>query len=415
MPGRVFVIFLTVLIGFSIPVALAAAAEEGGRKVLYWYDPMVPGQKFDKPGKSPYMDMDLVPFYADEAPQKNASGESPSSAVQIDARYRQALGVKIAPARMENFGKSVQAPGIVAPETRLEHVVAVRSAGWIVDLKTDAEGDTVKKGDLLFTCYSPALMTAQTDFLSGQQGERGEHRLRFYGMDDKAIAELKAQGKFMESTPFYAPEDGTVTRLNVRKGAYVKEGDAVLTLQDFSRVWVMAQVPVGDLQFVSAETPATVSVNETGRTFRTSAEYIFPVADGESRTGMVRLALDNPDQDLKTGSLVTVAFETGGKARLAVPEQAVLYGKDGARVIEATGKGYFRPVTVETGITAHGMTEILSGLKEGQNVVTSGQFMIDAESSLRGGTEDMENGTEENTKSTDMKAMDMGGHHAHEH
>jgi Cu(I)/Ag(I) efflux system membrane fusion protein len=383
---RVFVILL-LLLAFAVPVA---AADEGGRKALYWYDPMVPGQKFDKPGKSPYMDMELVPFYADQAGGDN-------NAIQIDASYRQALGVKTAPAQMQEFGKAIHAFGTITPETRREYIVAVRTGGWITDLNADAVGDTVKKGDLLFTFYSPDLLSAQADYLVGQRGGKvvgdPDKRLRLYGMDDKAIAALKEKGSFIEQTPFYAPTDGTVTTLNVRKGSYIDpqaSGNAtVLTLQDFSQVWIIASVPVKNLQFLSTGTPAIVAVDETGQSFNAVADFIYPMTDMESREGMVRLVVDNPDGKLKTGSLVNIMFEAQSQKRLAVPAESVLYGKDGGHVIENLGNGTFRPVKVETGITAHGLTEIVSGLKEGQSIVTSGQFMIDAESNLRGGLNNM--------------------------
>ncbi len=390
---RVFIIVL-LLLAFAAPVM---AAEESERKVLYWYDPMVPGQKFDKPGKSPYMDMELVPFYEDEA------GGEKNDTLSIEPAYRQALGVKAAPVQMQEFGKTIHAFGTITPETRREYIVAVRTSGWIADLKTDAIGDTVKKGDLLFTYYSQDLMAAQSDYLLGSRvGDPGQ-RLRLYGMNEKAIAELKAKGRFLEQTPFYAPADGTVTTLNVRKGSYIDaEGqmNTVLTLQDFSQVWVEAHVPVKDLQFLTAGTPAMVTIDETGEAIKAMTDYIHPTTDIESRKGIVRLVVDNPDGRLKTGSLVNVMFEAGSQPRLAVPAEAVLYGKDGGHVIEDLGDGAFRPVTVKTGITSNGMTEIASGLKEGQSIVTSGQFMIDAESSLRGGLSNMGAG------------MDMEGDHA---
>ena len=379
------VLFFVLLLFAFMPAAVAA--DKSDRKVLYWYDPMVPGQKFDKPGKSPFMDMDLVPFYEDEA-----SGEAgtPENAIKIDPAYIQSLGVKTAEVTHHDFGRSIRAFGKIAPSTRLEYAVDVRTKGWIVDLPVDAVGDTVKKGDLLFTYYSPDLMTAQSDFLIGSKIGGAEQRLRLYGMDNKAITELKKRCKFFEETPFYAPADGTVSMLNVRKGAYVNEGGSVLKLQDFSRLWVNADVPVKDVQFLAVGTPATVTVPETGDRYETTVDFIHPVNDPVSRTVMVRLILDNPDGTLKPDTYVDAVFNAAVQSRLAVPEEAVLYGGMGAYVIESAGDGYFRPVMVKTGITADGLTEIKSGLKHGQRIVTSGQFMLDAESNLRGGFSSMD-------------------------
>lgn len=355
------------------------------QKILYWYDPMTPGQKFDKPGKSPYMDMDLVPFY--EENQSSSSG----GAFQIDAAYRQALGVKTAPVGLREFGKGIAAFGAVMPNTRLQHDIAVRTAGWIVDLKASAVGDVVKKGDMLLTYYSPDLMSAQSDFLIGaNRVGNTEQRLRLYGMNDQSIGLLKKSGHAMHETPFYAPADGTVSSLNVRKGSYMEEGGTALTLQDYTEIWIEASLPVRDLQFLSAGTPATVIIPETGETFHAAADLIYPVTDPQSRTGTVRLVLKNLKGEFKTGALLDVTFEAEKYSRLAVPEDAVLYGADGAYVIEDIGKGYFQSVMVQTGLRAQGFTEIRAGLEDGQNIVTSGQFLIDAESNLRGGIKQME-------------------------
>lgn len=358
--------------------------QENERKILYWYDPMVPDQKFDKPGKSPYMDMDLIPFYEER--------RSPSSGgkLQINAIYRQALGVKTAPVARHEFGISIPAFGTVMPSTRLEHEIAVRTAGWIVDLQTSAVGDVVKKGDMLFTYYSPDLISAQSDFLAGSHIGNAGQRLRLYGMNDQSIAELEKSGHVLRETPFYAPADGTVSMLGVRKGSYMKEGDVALGLQDYSEVWIEASLPVRDLRFLSSGTPATISIPDTGEVFHAAADIIYPITDPQSRTGTVRLVLKNPENALKTGSLVDVNFEAAKSLHLAVPEEAVLYGADGTYVIEDMGNGYFRPAVVQTGLRANGFTEIITGLDEGQNIVTSGQFMIDAESSLRGGMMQME-------------------------
>lgn len=373
--------------------------------------PMHPHIHGKKGERCPICGMDLVPQTEEQpisTPPESGTDKTSDKegALQITPTYRQALGVKTAPARMENFGKIIHAFGSIVPSTRGEHIVALRTGGWISDLKTNAVGDAVKKGDLLFNFYSPNLISAQVDFLAGRRGASvigaPDQRLRLYGMDEKAIAELKTNGGFPRLTPFYAPTDGTVTALDVREGSYVgaEGGDnTILTLQDFSQVWVEAHVSIKDLQFVSAGTPATVKVDETGETLHAVTDYIYPMTDMESRKGMVRLLLDNPEGTLKTGSIVNVLFDAGSKPRLAVPAEAVLYGKEGGHIIEALGDGYFQPVAVKTGITAHGLTEIASGLKEGQSVVTSGQFMIDAESSLRGGM-------------SNMVGMDMGDDHA---
>jgi len=352
--------------------------------------PHIHGKRGDR---CPICGMDLVPQTRTETPvqediensedDKDETGKE--GALYIEPVYRQALGVETATVNRHEFGKAIHAYGHVAPSTRLEHAIAVRTAGWIVDLKTDAVGDTVRKGDLLFTFYSPDLMTAQSDYLLGNRVGNAEQRLRLHGMDEQSIAELKKNGRFLEETPFYAPADGVVSTLNVRKGAYLEEGDMVLTLQNYAQVWVQAHLPLRDMQFLTVGTPATITIDKTGESIKASVDFIYPETDPQSRNGLVRLVLDNSEGKMKTDALVNIAFEADSQRRLAVPAEAVLYGKNGGHVITVLGDGYFKPVKVETGITAHGMTEILSGLKEGEKIVTSGQFMIDAESSLSGG------------------------------
>lgn len=404
------VLFFVLLLFAFAPAAIAA--EE-------YICPMHPHISGEEGDSCPICGMTLVPKVEktpDNTDHEGHSTGAPEGALHIDSSYVQALGVKTAEVTHHNFGRNIRAFGKIAPSTRLEYAVDVRTKGWIVDLPVDAVGDTVKKGDLLFTYYSPDLMTAQSDFLIGSKIGGAEQRLRLYGMDEKAITELKKRGKFFEETPFYAPADGTVTMLNVRKGSHVNEGGSIVKLQDFSKLWVNVDVPVKDIQFLAVETPATVTVPETGDSYETSIDFIHPVNDPQSRTVMARLILDNPDGGLKPDTYVDAAFKANVQSRLAVPAEAVLYGGMGAYVMENISDGYFNPVMVETGITADGLTEIKSGLKHGQRIVTSGQFMLDAESNLRGGMAAMGhdhggadmNGMEQPEPA--MKGMDHGQH-----
>ncbi|MCB9988293.1 MAG: efflux RND transporter periplasmic adaptor subunit [Rhodospirillales bacterium] len=379
------VLFFILFLFAFVPSALAAED--------IYICPMHPHISGEEGDTCPICGMTLVPKVAeapDGADHEGHSAAAAEGAFHIDPSYVQTLGVRTAEAMHHDFGRNIRAFGKIAPSTRLEYAVDVRTKGWIVGLPVAAVGDTVKKGDLLFTYYSPDLMSAQSDFLIGSRIGNAEQRLRLYGMDDKGIAELKKQGKFLEETPFYAPADGTVTMLNVRKGAHVNEGGSVLKLQDFSKLWVNADVPVRDVQFLEKGMPATITVPETGEHYETTVDFIDPVDDPQSRTVQVRLLLDNPDGTLKSDTYVDVVFNADVQSRLAVPVEAVLYGEMGAYVIEDAGDGYFKPVMVETGITADGLTEIKSGLSHGQRIVTSGQFMLDAESNLRGGMAGME-------------------------
>ncbi|HOO82255.1 MAG TPA: efflux RND transporter periplasmic adaptor subunit [Alphaproteobacteria bacterium] len=373
--------FVLVLFAF-VPVAVAA--EE-------YICPMHPHISGEEGNNCPICGMTLVPKVNEmpEGKSHEVHGSAPEGAFHIDPSYVHALGVKTAEVTHHEFGKAIRAFGKISTNTRLEYAIDVRSKGWIVDLPVDAVGDTVKKGDLLFTYYSPDLMSAQSDFLLGSRVGNARQRLRLYGMDDKAIAELTKKGKFLDKTPFHAPVDGTVTMLNVRKGSHVNEGGSVMKLQDFSRLWVNIDVPVRDVQFLAVGTPAQITVPETGEVYETVIDFIHPVNDPKTRTVMVRLILENHDGILKLDTYVDAVFNADVQSRLAVPAEAILYGSMGAYVMENVKDGYFKPVMVKTGITANGLTEIKSGLLHGQRIVTSGQFMLDAESNLKGGMEAM--------------------------
>jgi membrane fusion protein, copper/silver efflux system len=352
--------------------------------------PMHPHVHGSKGEYCPICGMELVPASPQETPPQNV----PAEAINISPAYMQALGVKSEKAVRRDFGKTVHSFGRIVPSTRDEYQVSLRKGGWIRDLKTSAVGDTVKKGDVLFTFYSPELIAIQLEYLAGlKSGFRAattDQRLRLFGMDEQAIEWFKKQNSIMEDVPFHAPADGVVTVLNARKGAYVAEGSVLLTLQDYSKVWGDVHILLKDMQFISVGTPAKVTVAQTGESVSTVIDYIHPVTDPDNLEAMARLVLDNSAGNLKTGAPVDVVFTGKPQSRLAVPEEAVLYSGMGAYVVEDLSNGNFHPVMVKTGISSDGLTEITSGLSEGQYVVTSGQFMLDAESHLRGGMTNMD-------------------------
>ncbi len=341
----------------------------------------------------PICGMALVPK-AVQIPNIEHSGEAPENAVHITPTYVQALGVRSEKVKTHEFGKSIRSFGKIEASTRLEHIISVREKGWITNLKTSAVGDEVKKGDVLFTYYSPDVMSAQSDYLialrRGNASRNTEQRLRLVGMDEKAIASFKKNRQMMENTPFHAPIDGVISALNIRLGSHLKEGGAVLSIQDFSKVWVNANVNLRDLLFLKIGSTTKIILPETGVIYNSVINYIHPITDPETRTATIRIVLDNDNGEIKPNSYVDVIFSGDVKQRLAVPTQAVIHDSRGAHVIENLGDGYFKAIMVKIGITANGFTEITNGLKSGQNVVTSGQFMIDAESNLRGATEKME-------------------------
>nr|VFJ48137.1 MAG: membrane fusion protein, Cu(I)/Ag(I) efflux system [Candidatus Kentron sp. FM]VFJ55731.1 MAG: membrane fusion protein, Cu(I)/Ag(I) efflux system [Candidatus Kentron sp. FM]VFK07979.1 MAG: membrane fusion protein, Cu(I)/Ag(I) efflux system [Candidatus Kentron sp. FM] len=362
--------------------------------------PMHPHYIAGEPGTCPICGMDLVPI-ANAAKTVEETGKDLSApdgetdtgtraAITIPPETIQNIGVRTEQAAMVRFGTDIRSYGVVTENARTTHVISGRVAGWIEELHITAVGDEVKEGDLLFTLYSPELISAQQDYIAAIKGAIGGRiassakRLRSLGIGNKALEEIKTRRRKLEHPPFYAETGGIVSHLMVSRGSYLKPGMQVATIQDYSSVWVEVSVAEKDLEFLKKNSKATVTFpNLGGMTRLAHIDYIHPTIDSDSRTGRVRLVLDNPDGNLKPGAYADVVFETDIDKRLGIPSEAILKSSEGDFVVAALGEGRFQPRKVETGIRNKGRTEIVDGLTEGETVVVSGQFLIDSESSLR--------------------------------
>ncbi len=366
----------------------STSTSKGEKKILYWVAPMNPNYKMDKPGKSP-MGMDLVPVYAEEEGEvKTKKNRNKRSSVTISPETIQSIGVRTQAAQMASFGTLVRSYGDVTENVRLQSDISGRVSGWIKDLKIKAEGDAVKKGDLLFTLDSPELISAQQDYVSAlKTGVKGrvsaaKRRLGSLGVQDKAIKEIK--GKAQPYIPFYATQDGIVSEINIREGSYIKAGMKLIQIQDYSSVWIDVSIAEQDIPYVNSETKVSVSFPNLGIQAQDARiDYIYPTIDRATRTGRVRLVLDNSNSTIKPGAYADVEFETGVKRRLSIPSDAILKSKDGDFVVVAVREGRFQPRKILSGLRYKGRTEVLNGLKDNDNVVVSGQFLIDSESALR--------------------------------
>jgi len=341
----------------------------------------------DPDGTCPICGMDLVPVQGESA-------SAPSNGtVSVAPEMVQTMGVRTAPTEHAPFVRSVRAFGNVDTDERLETVSASRLEGWIEDLSVRAEGDSVRAGTLLYRVYSPELIAAQKDYLASLQiGNENRiaavrQRLRSVGMQPAAIERLTETREVVERVPVYAEATGTVSRLDVREGDYVKPGTPVLRLQSYTDVWVIASIPEAELSLiteglaVSLSFPSAPQAPAEGR-----VDYIYPTIDPHTRTADVRIVVDNSAGHLRPGAYADIRFQLNAdEIRLSVPTEAILRDSRGAHVIVALGNGRFAGRAVETGQSAHGRTAILAGLAEGEDVVTSGQFMLDSEVSLRGG------------------------------
>ncbi len=362
----------------------SADQSSGEKKILYWQAPMDPNFKSDKPGKSP-MGMDLVPIYGEDT--KAATGRT---IVRIDPETIQNTGIRSEEAQMASFGTLVRSYGDVTENVRLQFDISARVEGWVENLKVQAVGDEVEKGDMLFKLYSPALISAQQDLISaiatGYKGriESAAKRLVSLGMQKRAIEEVKKSRKAFQSVPYYAESNGLVSAMNVRDGTYAKPGMNLMTLQNYDTVWIDVSVAEQDIPFITKDTKATVSLPALGVAKKQAAiDYIYPTIDRATRTGRIRLVMDNETGRLKPGAYADVELQTGVERRLSIPSDAILKSKDGDFVVVAMDQGRFQPRKILAGLKYKSRTEVLDGLKDGDKIVVSGQFLIDSESALR--------------------------------
>lgn len=365
--------------------APSSAAAEDGRKILYWHDPMVPGQKFDRPGKSPYMDMPLVPVYADGAVEQGT--------VSISPQVQQNLGVRTAEVTLTRLAPAVEAVGSVAYNERAVALVQARSNGFVERLHVRAPLDPVRKGQPLVELYVPEWVAAQEEFLAARrmQGIAGladaaRQRMRLAGMTDDQIRQVERTSRVSARMTISAPASGVVAELAVREGMTVSAGAPLFRINGLDSVWVIAEVPESLLARVQAGDPVHARpASLPGTSFMGKVSAILPEVNPATRTVKARIELPNPGHQLLPGMFVNVRF-TGrsGHEVLAVPSEAIIQTGVRSVVMVAQGSGKFVPVDVETGSEAGGLTEIRKGLSAGQKVVTSGQFLVDSEANLKG-------------------------------
>lgn len=359
----------------------------GEREILYWVAPMDPNFRRDKPGKSP-MGMDLVPVYADEAGAEAGA----EAGVRIDPAMAHNLGVRTEAAQVRPLWRRIQATGYVGfDETLISHV-NLRTQGWIVTLAVNAEGERVAAGDLLFELYSPELVNAQKEFLqASQRGDKrlqggAEEKLRALGMVRSDVEKLAATGKASERIQVLAPQDGVVFDLTVREGMYVQPNTTVLSLAGLSSVWLQAEVFESQAEWVAAGQAVEARLDYLpGQVFTGQVDYVYPVLDPKTRTLRVRLRFDNPDERLKPNMYAQVSIY--GKLQpnaLSIPREALIRAPGRDRVVVALGDGRFDVHEVMSGMESGDWVEIIAGIQEGEQVVTSAQFLIDSEASLAG-------------------------------
>ncbi|HEY2628895.1 MAG TPA: efflux RND transporter periplasmic adaptor subunit [Usitatibacter sp.] len=377
------------VLGTSHGMKMAQAIPaETGRKVLYWHDPMVPGHKFDKPGKSPFMDMELVPVYDDGPPE---------AGVAVSSRVQQNLGVRTADVVDGNVAPKVKAVGSVAWNDRDVALVQARANGFVEKLYVRAPLDPVRRDERLAELYVPDWVAAQEEFLSIRrmkgQGvdsllDAARQRMRLAGMSDEQVAAVEAEQKVHARLTITAPIAGVVSELSAREGMTVMAGAPLFRINGVNPVWVNAEVPESVALRVRPGAPVEArAVALPGEVVKGRVAAVLPEVNAATRTMKVRIEIANASGRFSPGMFVTIDFASAPRTALMVPTEAVIQTGEGTRVIvadaAADGRQQFHAVNVEAGVEADGMTEIRSGLVRGQKVVVSGQFLIDSEASFK--------------------------------
>ncbi len=373
----------------------------GERRILYWQDPMHPAFKSDKPGKAPDCGMDLVPVYAEGG---DPEGEMPSGTTQITAQKQQLIGVQYGQVAFRPLVRTIRAVGRVTyDETKITRI-HTKFDGWIKKVYLNFTGMLIRKGQPLFTIYSPELVSTQQEYLIALRGQkylgdspyaeatRGAsslreatlERLKLWDISDDQIEELEKTGNVKRDLTLYSPVNGFVLERKAFENVRVTPDLDLYTIADLSTVWANAEIYEYEVPYVRLGQKATMSLSYfPGETFQGKVSYIYPQLDTMTRTLKVRLEFPNPEFKLKPDMYADIQLQIDYGTRLVVPQDAVLDSGTEQVVFVARGDGYFEPRKVEVGPKIDDSVVILNGLKAGEKIVTSGNFLVDSESRLK--------------------------------
>ncbi|SRR6266568_873942 len=380
---------------------MSKPAPSGERKVVFWYDPMHPAYKSDKPGIAPDCGMQLVPKYADE---DSGTKTMAVGTVKIDPEKQQLIGVRTSTVEREPLVRSVRTTGqITADETKIEHV-HVKISGYIDKVYVDYVGQLVKKGQPLFTLYSPDLVATEEEYLIAKRAEKNlgtsefkevsqggqallrsaRQRLKLWDITDEQIKKLDQSGEVSRTLTFYSPVDGFVTdRKAFPQTAVTPEMD-LYQITDLSKIWVNADVYEYEVPFVKVGQKLEMQLSYyAGKTYTGKVTYIYPTVDPATRTVKVRIEFANPRYELKPLMFANVELKINYGTQIVVPQEAVMDSGDKQYVFLVHEGGVFEPRSIQMGPKLDGKVVVLSGLKPGDTIVTSGNFLVDSESRLK--------------------------------
>ena len=370
-------------IATSTPVT--AAGKSPPREVLYWFDPMVPDQRFDKPGKSPFMDMQLLPKYAD--------GEA-SNGVRIDPATQQNVGIRTAVVTLGSLQTQLRVPGTLTWDLRQESVVSARVDSIVSRLYVKAPFEPVRRGQPLASVLAPAWSSAIAEARALDRVQSPEARsLRAAAQQRLRSLGISGSGAGADgSIVLTSPSEGVVSEVMVREGQLALAGMPLFRVNGTATLWLEASIPQASTGGITRGTPVSATVSALpGRSFEGEVEALLPQIDANSRTQRARVVLRNDDDLLVPGMFAELTLRSAAGAQLPlIPTEALVATGSDSRVIVVAADGSFKPVRVQIGRGVGGRTEILSGLRGGERVVTSGQFLIDSEASLSGALDRLE-------------------------
>jgi len=378
----------------------AQAAPQAERKILYYYDAMNPTFRSDKPGTATD-GMPLVPKYADE---DAGIGNMPVGMVKIAEAKQQLIGVQTATVQRERLFRTIRAVGqLTADETKLAHV-HLKVSGWIDQVYVDYIGQLVKKGQPLFTLYSPDLVATEQEYLIARRGKQylgdssfpdasrgadsllqsARERLRLWDISDEQIKKLDETGEVTRTLTFYSPIDGFVLDRKAFPQTSVTPDMELYTVADLSTIWATAEIYEYEVPYVHVSQQAQMEVSYVaGKTYSGRLTYISPTLDPQTRTVKVRLEFANPKFELKPQMFSEVLLKIDYGNQIVVPPDAILDSGEKQTVFVALPNGYFEPREIKIGAKLDEKVIVLSGLKAGETIVTSGNFLIDSESRLK--------------------------------
>jgi Cu(I)/Ag(I) efflux system membrane fusion protein len=367
----------------AAPMAHApAASAEGERKVLYWHDPMVPGPRFDKPGKSPFMDMQLVPVYADEASD---------SGVQVSPTVQQNLGIRTATVKRADVSSSFDAVGTVQFDERLNVAVQTRVEGYVERLAVRAPMERVRKGQALATIFAPEWLSPQNELLALKRAGVSEElvsaareRMRAMSIPESLIRRSEEAGTAQARFTVSAPVSGVVAELGVREGVAISPGMTLFRLAGLEKVWAVAEIPEAQaVRLMRGQKVKAALQADASQTFEGELKELLPQVSSNTRTLQARFEVDNKGDKLTPGMLLRLQVAGATSSRLAVPSEAVIRTGERAVAIVRRDDGGFEPRELQLGADLGNSIEVMQGLNEGESVVASGQFLIDSEARLR--------------------------------